>query len=96
MCMINSFANEDTRNAFNAEWPRKWPTEIQRPSLRKLTFIDNAKSLEEIRSVPGNRLEKLSGSREGQWSIRVNAQWRICFIWTEDNNAEIVELVDYH
>lgn len=68
---------------------------IERSALRKLIQLDLAERLEDLRAPPGNRLESLSGARNGQWSIRINAQFRICFVWT-DSNAEEVEIVDYH
>jgi len=69
--------------------------ELQRNTLRKLVAVDGAEALQDLRIPPGNRLEKLSGSRRGQLSIRINDQWRICFIW-KDGNAHEVEIVDYH
>ena len=66
-----------------------------RAAIRKLTMIDNAYALNDLRSPPGNRLEALKGNRKGQYSIRINDQWRICFVWT-DGGAEDVEIVDYH
>lgn len=80
---------------FTGYFSRKFPSDIQRISMRKLTQIHAANSLEFLRVPPGNRLERLSGEREGQWSIRVNDQWRICFAW-RDGNAYDVEIVDYH
>jgi len=68
---------------------------MQQTARRKLKQLDSAQTLDDLRIPPGNRLEPLKGSRKGQWSIRVNAQWRICFHW-EDGNAEKVEIVDYH
>jgi len=64
-------------------------------ALRKLTILDGAESLEDLRAPPGNRLEKLSGDREGQYSIRINDQWRICFVW-KDGDANEVEITGYH
>jgi proteic killer suppression protein len=74
---------------------RKFPPEIQQTALRKLRMLNNAASLNDLRIPPANRLEKLSGDREGQYSIRINDQWRICFEWYE-NNAYQVEITDYH
>lgn len=68
---------------------------IERPALRKLTQLDLAQRLEDMRTPPANRLEKLSGNRAGQWSVRINDQFRICFRWTE-GGADDVEIVDYH
>ncbi len=71
------------------------PTQILRPALRKLLILDAAESLEDLRIPPGNRLEKLKGDRKGQYSIRINDQWRICFVWL-DGDAYEVEICDYH
>ena len=76
--------------------PRGVPSDIVAAAYRKLQQLNNATMLEEMRAPPGNRLEKLSGDRTGQWSIRVNDQYRICFNWTADDNVENVEIVDYH
>ncbi len=69
--------------------------EVQRVALRKLLILDAAESLEDLRVPPGNRLEKLSGDRQGQYSIRINDQWRICFVW-KDSDTNQVEVADYH
>jgi proteic killer suppression protein len=74
---------------------RKLDGEIQRAALRKLLILDAAETLDDLRVPPGNRLEKLKGSRAGAYSVRVNQQWRICFSWTEAG-PEDVEIVDYH
>jgi len=74
---------------------RKLPYDVQWAALRKLLILDAADSLEDLRVPPGNRLEKLSGNRKGQYSIRVNDRWRICFRW-EEGGAAAVEIVDYH
>lgn len=71
------------------------PREIQQVARRKLRMLNNARNLQDLRVPPANRLEALKGERKGQWSIRVNNQWRICFVW-EDGNASEVEIVDYH
>jgi toxin HigB-1 len=71
------------------------PVNLQRSALRKLWLLDAAETLDDLRSPPGNRLESLKGDREGQYSIRINDQFRICFVWQE-NNAYEVEIVDYH
>ena len=71
------------------------PTEIQQIALRKLRMINNAKNINDLRIPPANRLEKLGGNREGQHSIRINDQWRICFVW-RDGDAHDVEITDYH
>ena len=93
--MIKSFADRDTERLFHREPVRRFPADLRRFMLRKLIVLDAAESLDDLRSPPGNRLEKLRGDREGQHSIRVNDQWRICFTWT-DGDAHDVELVDYH
>ncbi len=94
--MIVSFKSKETELIFNGEVSLDYPGDIQRTALRKLRIVDAATSINDLRVPPGNRLEKLSGDREGQHSIRVNSQWRICFTWTEENNASAVEIVDYH
>jgi toxin HigB-1 len=74
---------------------RKLPREIQQVARRKLRMLNNVKTLQDLRVPPANRLEALKGERKGQWSIRVNDQWRICFVWS-DGNASNVEIVDDH
>ena len=93
--MIKSFADKETEKIFNREFSRKRPHEIQPLAKRKLDMINAADALEDLRIPPGNRLESLHGDREGQHSIRINDQWRICFYWI-DNNACDVEVTDYH
>ena len=92
--MIRSFADSDTQKLFELERVRRWAN-IERQALRKLTQLDLAQTLGDMRAPPGNRLEALSGNRKGQRSIRVNDQYRICFTWTDEGPAE-VEIVDYH
>lgn len=92
--MIRSFADKETEKIFNREISRKLPSEIHRRAKRKLLLIDSADSLVDLKIPPGNRLEQLSGDRSGQWSIRINQQWRICFEWRE-GDAWHVEIVDY-
>ena len=94
--MIVSYLSKETEKVFNGKLSRDYPTDIQRTALRKLLLIDAATSINDLRSPPGNRLEKLSGDRSDQYSIRINDQWRICFVWTEENNAIDIEIVDYH
>jgi proteic killer suppression protein len=91
--MIRSFKCKETQALFEGKSPRRFRT-IQGVAERKLTQLDAAQTLDFLRSPPGNRLEKLSGNRDGQWSIRINAQWRVCFVWT-DQGAVDVEIVDY-
>lgn len=93
--MIKNFKCKDTEKLFNRKFIKKLPTDIHRIALRKLKMLDAATVLETLKVPPGNRLEALKGDRKGQHSIRINDQWRICFIWT-DGNAFDVEIVDYH
>jgi proteic killer suppression protein len=93
--MIRSFADRDTQRLFQGAWPRRIPAELARMATRKLIALDAATRLADLRSPPGNHLELLGGNRKGQYSIRVNAQWRICFRWTDDG-AHDVEFTDYH
>lgn len=93
--MIKSFADAETEKVFHRQFSRKLPADIQSVALRKLRMINNANALNDLRSPPANRLEKLSGNREGQHSIRINDQWRICFVWHDDGPYR-VEIVDYH
>lgn len=92
--MIASFANSDTKALFTGEIPAKF-RQIARIALRKLDMLDAAATLVDLGVPPGNRLEALRGKRKGQYSIRINDQWRICFVW-RDCQAESVEIVDYH
>ncbi|MCI0829170.1 MAG: type II toxin-antitoxin system RelE/ParE family toxin [Chloroflexi bacterium] len=93
--MIRSFRDEETERVFRRERSHRLPPNLQRTALRKLAILDAADTLEDLRSPPGNRLERLSGSRAGQYSIRVNDQWRICFRWS-DGDVDAVEITDYH
>lgn len=93
--MIKSFADRDTERLFARESVRRFPADVRRTMLRKLGNVDAASQLDDLRIPPGNRLEKLRGDRAGQFSIRVNDQWRICFRW-ERGHAYDVEIVDYH
>jgi proteic killer suppression protein len=93
--MIQSFADKAAHAVFHGVVVRALPREIQGIARRKLVQIDQSDSLDELRVPPGNRLEKLSGDRAGQWSIRINDQWRVCFRW-EGPDAFDVEIVDYH
>jgi toxin HigB-1 len=92
--MIRSFRSQDTEFLFRLERVRRWAN-IERVALRKLVQLDLAQNLNDMRVPPGNRLEALSGDRKGQWSIRINDQYRICFYWTDEGPTE-VEIVDYH
>lgn len=93
--MIESFASIETERIFRGEVSRKLPVEIQRTARRKLIYLDDAETLLDVQAVPGNKLEKLKGDRAGQFSVRINEQWRICFDWIA-NKAKNVEIVDYH
>ena len=93
--MIKSFANTETERLWNGESVRHFPADLQRRALAKLQLINAAVELDFLRLPPGNRLEALLGSRKGQHSIRINDQWRICFVWT-GTDADEVEIVDYH
>ncbi len=93
--MIQSFADKLTAAIFEGYEVRKLPKTIQATARRKLKLIDSAATLESLRVPPGNRLEPLKGDRAGQWSIRINGQWRICFKW-DSGYAFEVEIVDYH
>ena len=92
--MIRGFRCKETEKVFLRQSTRKFSA-LQRIGLRKLLMLDAAESLNDLRVPPSNRLEKLSGDRGGQYSIRINDQWRICFRW-EEGNAYDVEIVDYH
>jgi toxin HigB-1 len=93
--MIRSFACKDTENIWNGFRARAFPADMQERALRKLRQLDAALTLDDLKNPPGNRLELLKGDRKGQMSIRINDQWRICFVW-KDNEACEVEIVDYH
>jgi proteic killer suppression protein len=93
--MIQSFRDRETEKLFSREGSRRIPAAIQRSALRKLVILDAAESVHDLLLPPGNQLEKLTGDREGQFSIRINDRWRICFRW-RDGDAQEVEIVDYH
>ncbi len=92
---MRSFRDRDTERVWQRQVVRRFGTDVQRTALRKLVMLDAAETLEDLLVPPGNRLEKLKGSRRGSYSIRINDQWRICFQWT-DAGPEEVEIVDYH
>lgn len=92
--MIKTFHCRDTQALFEGKCPRKFKA-FATVAERKLQMLDDAYSLEDLRVPPGNRLEALRGDRKGQWSIRINDQWRVCFRF-EDGNALDVEIIDYH
>lgn len=93
--MISSFHNEATEIIWQGYFTKKLPNQIQAIARRKLRMLNNARSIDDLRIPPGNFLEKLAGNRDGQWSIRINDKWRICFVW-ESGNASRVEICDYH
>ena len=93
--MIRSFKCKETAKIFDRRRSSRLPHDIQQVALRKLRMLNRAVTLNDLRVPPANRLEKLRGDRAGQYSIRINDRWRICFEW-QDNDAYDVEIVDYH
>jgi proteic killer suppression protein len=93
--VIQSFADEQTRKTWAREHVRQFGPKLQRAAQKKLRLLNAAETINDLRIPPGNRLEKLSGDRDGQHSIRINDQYRICFIWTSASPAD-VQIVDYH
>ena len=93
--MIRSFRDKTAEAVFNGEGPKGFPPDLVKVARRKLRYLSAACDLADLRSPPGNRLEALAGNREGRHSIRINDQFRICFVWTAEGAAE-VEIVDYH
>lgn len=93
--MIRSFADKRTKKVFERNYVKDLSKELQRKAYRKLLMIEAAEQLNDLETPLGNQLEKLKGDREGQYSIRINRQWRICFRWSE-GDAHDVEIVDYH
>ena len=93
--MIKTFANKETALVFSGQRPRQLPLNIVAVTLRKMAHLDVVQSVNELLVPPGNRLEKLTGDRQGQYSIRINDQWRLCFRFVE-GHAYDVEIVDYH
>jgi proteic killer suppression protein len=93
--VILTFRDGRTEQVWHREHVSSFSLALQRSALRKLLMIDAAETIGDLRSPPGNHLEKLVGDREGEWSIRINEQWRVCFNWT-DAGATNVEVVDYH
>ena len=92
--MIRSFKDRPTENFFGGKTVKKY-SGFKKAAERKLTILDNAFQLRDLKSPPGNKLEKLAGNRAGDYSIRINDQWRICFAWKEDGPYD-VEITDYH
>ena len=93
--MIKSFKNKETEKIFHREYSLKFPKDIQSTAFRKLRMLHRSIILNDLRVPPGNRLEALKGVRKGQYSIRINDRWRICFRWKEGEKLD-VEIVDYH
>ena len=93
--MIQSFQSKETAKIFEGRFSRKFPRDIQQRALNKLRLIASVTQLETLKVPPSNHLEALRGDRTGQHSIRINQQWRICFIW-KDGNAHDAEIIDYH
>lgn len=93
--MVAGFRSRETETIWSGRRSRHLPGDVQDGALRKLRLLNNARTLEDLRVPPGNRLEALKGKRAGQHSIRINDQWRICLIW-RDGHAHDVEIVDYH
>ena len=93
--MIRSFADKETERIWNGDLARRIPNQIQALARRKLRMLNAAQRLDDLRIPPANRLEGMKGKRTGQYSIRINDQWRICFLWNEGQCDE-VEIVDYH
>jgi len=93
--MIRSFKDKEAEKVFKRELSGKLPNDLQRMILRKLRILNRSTNINDLRVPPANRLKKLKGDRTGQYSIRINDQWRICFIW-RSNDAFDVEIVDYH
>ena len=95
MLVIKSFKDRETQQIFTRQRSRRLPSDIQQVALRKLRMLNNAHALNDLQVPPANRLEKLLGDRAGQYSIRINDRWRVCFAW-RDGDAYDVEIVDYH
>lgn len=93
--MITGFKDRTTEDVWEGRFSRRLPPDIQIIARRKLRMLNNAARLDDLRIPPANRLEALKGQRKGQHSIRINDQWRICFVWS-DGSAGAVEIVDYH
>ena len=93
--MIKSFSCKETEKIWNEEFSKKLPHDIQKQALKKLMMLNSANVLKDLKIPPNNRLEALTGNRQGQHSIRINDQYRICFKWL-DNHSFDVEIVDYH
>jgi proteic killer suppression protein len=95
LLVIRSFRDKTSEAVFNGESPKRFPADLVKVARRKLRYLEAAGDLGDLRAPPGNRLEALAGDRKGQYSIRINDQFRVCFVWTPEGAAE-VEIVDYH
>ncbi|MEX2515521.1 MAG: type II toxin-antitoxin system RelE/ParE family toxin [Gammaproteobacteria bacterium] len=93
--MITGFKDKEAARIWYGDKSKNLPPEIQIVARRKLRMLNNARSLTDLKAPPANRLEALKGKRKGQYSIRINDQWRICFVWL-DGNVDEVEITDYH
>jgi proteic killer suppression protein len=93
--MIKSFNSKETKKVWNGNFSKRYPENIQDSARKKLRMLNNSYELTDLMAPPSNRLEKLKGYRMGQYSIRINSQWRICFIW-KNSNCYSVEIIDYH
>ena len=93
--MIKSFSDKNTEDLFNRQKVKRYPSSILKVAYRKLLLIDAVDRINDLKVPPGNRLEKLPGNLSGKYSIRINEQWRIVFVWNE-NNAYEVKVIDYH
>jgi toxin HigB-1 len=93
--MVKTFGDKETERLFSRNFSRRFPPEIHRKAWQKLAILDAAERLDDLRIPPGNRLEKLTGNLEGQYSLRIDDQWRVCFVWRE-GDAYDVEITDYH
>jgi proteic killer suppression protein len=93
--VIRSFKDDETRGIWEGRISRRLPVDIQQTARRKLRILDAAQNIQDLKSPPGNRLEPLRKDRKGQHSVRINDQWRICFVWKADGPHD-VEIVDYH
>ncbi len=94
-CMIKSFSSKETQKIWEGQFSKKLPPDIQRIARRKLRMLNNSRIINDLKVPPANNLEQLKGNRKGQYSIRINDQWRICFTWKNEDCYD-VEIVDYH
>jgi proteic killer suppression protein len=93
--MILTFGDKETEQVWNGNWVKRLPIEVQEIGRRKLRMLNNSQNIQDLRIPPANRLEKLKGDKQDYYSIRINDQWRIVFIW-DSGNASEVSIVDYH